>query len=405
MSLCMSYYDDDKIFVCADSRVSAQKDGKYYVVTDDYKKIRLIGNKAIFLSGNLQLVEHLFNSINEQSTIYSIQCNAKRLYKEFIEFNKDNQLIKNLKFGVELGVYIHTFEKGIPVFYQMSHDDDFEIDMTEVKTQKLFAVAAHSDKAPELVKQRVDEGISINNAILETYNQLTDEVVGGKLHWYYLQSKREVLEGQIQLKDTQVFSKWTDTSFPYHCDLLGRAKASDLELTGGSFNINDKFKVDRQGNTIMNNLTATGANISGNINMTSGSINWGNVSKPSYSASDVGALSSSSPMLTHIDAGGIYTGTLNANNINAGKINAKYIDVDSLRVNKLYNTTNPNHYAVVGGNYGDMILYANNQEFYKIYNNVDGSVTHYSYGQPFMQASGSTVNFLGDVNGVTAKFG
>lgn len=67
-------------------------------------------------------------------------------------------------------------------------------------------------------------------------------------------------------------------------------------------------------------LVATKATITGNIVMTTGSINWGNVTKPNYTAADVGALATTAPQLTWIGPTGIYTGVLNANQINVGNL-------------------------------------------------------------------------------------
>jgi hypothetical protein len=100
----------------------------------------------------------------------------------------------------------------------------------------------------------------------------------------------------------------------------------------------------------------------------------------------------------------VYTGTLNANQIVSGKISADRIDTTNLKAERIYNTNNPNNYATVGGSYGDMTLYNNNQEFFKIYNNIDGSVTLYCWGQPFMTVRGQDVYFHGNTYGVTAQF-
>lgn len=60
----------------------------------------------------------------------------------------------------------------------------------------------------------------------------------------------------------------------------------------------------------------------GSVNISKGTISWGasGVAPPVYTAADVGALASNSPMLTNIGPTGIYTGTLNANQINVGTL-------------------------------------------------------------------------------------
>ncbi|RUT43264.1 hypothetical protein EJP82_20835 [Paenibacillus anaericanus] len=53
-------------------------------------------------------------------------------------------------------------------------------------------------------------------------------------------------------------------------------------------------------------------------------ISWGQVTSQPR-ASDLGGLMDNSPKLTYIDANGIYTGSLTADQIRAGKISANYI--------------------------------------------------------------------------------
>lgn len=69
--------------------------------------------------------------------------------------------------------------------------------------------------------------------------------------------------------------------------------------------------------------------VSHNVQMSENAkISWSQVSDKPYipqTASDIGALPNNSPRLTYIDAYGIYTGTINANQIIAGSISADMI--------------------------------------------------------------------------------
>ncbi|WP_168124049.1 hypothetical protein, partial [Paenibacillus sp. HB172176] len=196
-------------------------------------------------------------------------------------------------------------------------------------------------------------------------------------------------------------------------DLTGKMKASNVQVTGGTMQIGSKFGVASDGT-----LTANNANISGNINMNGGSINWGSVPKASYSAGEVGALSTGSPMLTNISPYGIYTGTLDANQINAGKITSQYIDAKNLSAEKLYtyqadpNVTNGYLTLSKGStqSFGDLELWFGSNRWFTIYNNV-GSASLRSNNTNFLSSSGSSTtahgswSFTGSVSGVTATFG
>lgn len=102
----------------------------------------------------------------------------------------------------------------------------------------------------------------------------------------------------------------------------------------------DKFYVDEDGNI----------NISGNINMTGGSISWDSVTAPSYSS-----ITGSKPptsadntydaigynRLTYITSTGIYTGTIEASQINTVGLTAEKIEtkVNDIVVSYLYKDT------------------------------------------------------------------
>jgi hypothetical protein len=107
MSLCFSYFCNNQIFVCADSRVSVEVDGVNHFVTDNYKKIRRIGNKVIFISGEVEIVENIFKVINQDSSINSINESSKGAYFAYISENKE----------AHIAVCILTIENNEPSLY------------------------------------------------------------------------------------------------------------------------------------------------------------------------------------------------------------------------------------------------------------------------------------------------
>ena len=74
--------------------------------------------------------------------------------------------------------------------------------------------------------------------------------------------------------------------------------------------------------------------VSHNVQMSeNATISWSQVSNKPYipqTASDIGALPNNSPRLTYIDAYGIYTGTIRAEQITAGTISADRINGGTL---------------------------------------------------------------------------
>lgn len=149
------------------------------------------------------------------------------------------------------------------------------------------------------------------------------------------------------------------------------------------------FRVTADGDLTANNATLTNANISGNINMTGGSINWASIEKPAYSPYEVGALPLSAPQLTNITSTGIYTGSITANQITAGRITANQIDTTNLAVARLYQNGSPSNYVVLGGNFGDLELYYGGSKYFSIYNDID-AVTLKHRGRDHLRFSSST---------------
>lgn len=70
-------------------------------------------------------------------------------------------------------------------------------------------------------------------------------------------------------------------------------------------------------------------------------------------------------------------GTLNASDIKSGTITATYINTSGLSAEKIYQVGSPNNYAVMGGTYGDVELYRNNNRFFRIFNAFDSVSLQY----------------------------
>lgn len=147
---------------------------------------------------------------------------------------------------------------------------------------------------------------------------------------------------KFQVKEGSV---WTD-KFYYDVNnsrlvLKGEMDASELKVNGQSVLTTNKLKIN--GGYIdkikVEQLDASTAKITTsmietlvvgkNVQMSENAkISWSQVSDKPYipqTASDIGALPNNSPRLTYIDAYGIYTGTISANQITAGTISANMI--------------------------------------------------------------------------------
>lgn len=145
------------------------------------------------------------------------------------------------------------------------------------------------------------------------------------------------LSGENLLKDTEAYNgiqiNTTDGFIATRSDGLNRTviNATDgikIQKSDGAGGWLDKLYADTSGNLIAQDLTVNNINISGGI------INWDAIDKPSYTASELGAISS-----TYIDENSIWTGNLNANNVVTGQLSADYINLKGLTITDGTNTT------------------------------------------------------------------
>lgn len=105
-------------------------------------------------------------------------------------------------------------------------------------------------------------------------------------------------------------------------------------------------------------------------------------------AAQLGGVMANSTKLTHIDANGIYTGTLTADQIIAGKIKADNIDTTNLSAQKIYQSGYPLNYAQIGGQFGDLQLHYNGSNYFTIYNGID-YVSFKHFGNEYLKFSGA----------------
>ncbi|MCH1641815.1 hypothetical protein MJ257_17100 [Paenibacillus timonensis] len=228
MSLCVSFYLNGNIYVFADTRVSAYKNGRSYYVHDNYNKLREVGDKVVFTSGELEICENLFAVINERSTVEDIAEAARKAYNDFKRANPDYD---GGKYGIEFGAYVHAIEDGVPVYYQLRYIDDFKVERRVPNNQELFAVAGRSEEALAYIAKLAGKGVPIDDAIMRTYEHLANEFIGGKLVRYTV-SPSAVERLVRPIRDTKPLRMWSVRGASLHADMQGNVVARKITLTG-----------------------------------------------------------------------------------------------------------------------------------------------------------------------------
>lgn len=193
---------------------------------------------------------------------------------------------------------------------------------------------------------------------------------------------------------------------PFRVDLLGNLTATSANIQG---NI-DCSSLKIAGTNVLDELNRFNGNylseksvgasklkvneliVGDNIQMGANAyIAWNNVtSKPNIpsKASDVGALPTNWVGTTYIDANGVYTGTIVANQINTV----------GLASERIYKQNSPFNYAVIGGNWADLILYNQNGEYFRIVDGIDGTGAFRCSGRSFLSFSSTGAQPLGSWN-------
>jgi hypothetical protein len=92
--------------------------------------------------------------------------------------------------------------------------------------------------------------------------------------------------------------------------------------------------------------------------------------------------SSVSGKVTKLNNSGIYTGTIDADQINTVGLSAEMI----------YQADNPNNYAEIGGDFGDLVLFYNLNEYFRIYNSFSLMQLKFK-GAPFLQTGNSGITY------------
>lgn len=200
MSLNAAFFAKNGILVCGDTRVSYDKDNIIYYVEDGSKKLHHFGDKVVFIGGSYYSGHCLASKINDDDSIKTIFDK----YKTEFELNKDALILSREKsIFDDLVVNIYTIENMIPVFYQMVHINDYELTRKEVPETDIYIGGFHCQEAGNYFSQRMKKANndSIENLILETFEFVADERVGGEMVSYYIYPDMIKKGENIKIKD------------------------------------------------------------------------------------------------------------------------------------------------------------------------------------------------------------
>jgi hypothetical protein len=194
----------DRLWIGADSAVSAVIEGKTYRWHEHGQKLFLVDDMVIFCSGVMNLSGEIMRNFSEleDRSLKSLQAVVSSLYKEYVNKNPEQY-----KPGVSLclDVLIGKIVDGCSVVYSISPHDNFEIVPRVLENAGQFAIWSGGIRVEEsrnAAYSLFSQTLNVDLTFQHTFNEITYEGIGGKLTVYQIDK-----EGIKELLQTNILEK------------------------------------------------------------------------------------------------------------------------------------------------------------------------------------------------------
>ena len=176
MSSCLILYQNDKLYMSADTSACAKVDNDLIRVANDARKIKIIGDKIVFTSGNFILCnkcfDYLENIIDKENFSYLLSKYLK------------NILNKNNKYDLE--VMIGFIENNKIEIDQISSYNNYDVIKHYGNNLGVGVLTSgtHNKELNNYVYKNFNSNII--NLYKKAYQSINDDFVGGDMLLYYL---------------------------------------------------------------------------------------------------------------------------------------------------------------------------------------------------------------------------
>lgn len=284
--ICIQTYD--RVWVGADSAVSAQIDGEVYRLHEDGKKLFHVSDMVIFCSGIMELAGAIMQEF-ETSEDYTLETLQKIARHQCADYSAEHPEVER-RGGLFADMLIATYDKerAKTVVYSISpYHNDFEIVERTLNSSMDFAIWAggiRTQQATDAAMKKFRQTLNVNFALKYAFHAISYEGIGGDLTVYEIGAGgvRKSLQHKIREKPgikrlTRAILDRVVAELIIAESVVGQLGDFVTMKIGAGNNVTQintsgiaaghatfgsaPFRVDMEGNVIANKLTANSAQI------------------------------------------------------------------------------------------------------------------------------------------------
>ena len=176
MSSCLIVQQKERIYIGSDSAVSTYKNNKYYRYKNDGKKIFIINNEILFVSGNLKYAKQIVDFYVKNQSIDLLE---EMLKKEFSISSSKNF------YDIELVIAgIHNNSTYLFQLSQYNHFDSIKYTLKNSNDLNILCAGIHTENLNNIASEMISTGFELHDVFIKSFCKISDETVGGNLTAY-----------------------------------------------------------------------------------------------------------------------------------------------------------------------------------------------------------------------------
>ncbi|AKG35640.1 hypothetical protein [Paenibacillus durus] len=187
MTLLLASLGEDLAVLAADTAISTMIDGKWYRAADDYRKLHVVGDDLVFLSGDVNLSEWTIQKY-KQSEAKGPKELRRLMRQEYDKYCRIRPGFAERDDCIGLLAFLCAMEGGKPVGYLIDSAKNFEIERCQAPENDSVTVAAgiNDEVAGAFLKEAYARGVGAVQAYGYVFDRLAGEQIGGNADVYLM---------------------------------------------------------------------------------------------------------------------------------------------------------------------------------------------------------------------------